>query len=78
MNRDPQHADIVVVGGGPCGALTALLLAEAGRRVLLIEARGVDADIVDARALALSWASRARLERVGAWPVTLAVSPIVP
>jgi len=76
MNRDPQHADIVVVGGGPCGALTALLLAEAGRRVLLIEARGVDADIVDARALALSWASRARLERVGAWPVTLAVSHI--
>lgn len=31
------HADIVVIGSGPGGAITACLLAEAGRDVLLIE-----------------------------------------
>ncbi len=32
-----QHWDIAVIGAGPAGALAALLLARAGRRVLLVE-----------------------------------------
>ena len=34
---DALRADIVVIGSGPGGAITACLLAEAGREVLLIE-----------------------------------------
>jgi len=68
---DPQHSDVAVVGGGPSGALLALSLAAAGRRVVLLEARQADAVISDARALALSWASRQRLAEVGGWPDSL-------
>ncbi|MDN0074163.1 FAD-dependent oxidoreductase [Crenobacter sp. SG2303] len=53
----PEHVEIAVVGGGPVGALTALRLARAGRRVALIEARDPEAKLTDARAIALSWAS---------------------
>lgn len=68
---DPQHSDVAVVGGGPSGALLALSLAATGRRVVLLEARQADAAISDARALALSWASRQRLAEVGGWPDSL-------
>lgn len=73
---DPQYAEVAVVGGGPAGALAALLFARAGRRVVLLEARQRDAAIDDARALALSWASRTRLAEVGAWNDTLPCTPI--
>ena len=33
--------DVVVMGGGPAGATSATLLAEAGRRVLVVERRDV-------------------------------------
>jgi choline dehydrogenase-like flavoprotein len=58
-----EHADIIIVGGGPVGALAALRFAAAGRRVLLVEARAKDAPLTDARALALSWYSREALAR---------------
>jgi 2-octaprenyl-6-methoxyphenol hydroxylase len=74
--REPLHSDVAVVGGGPSGALVALRLAQSGRRVVLLEARQADSPIDDARALALSWASRQRLIEVGAWPETLPVSLI--
>lgn len=61
----PAHVDIAIVGGGPVGALVALRLAEAGHDVLVLEARR---DVgQDARALALSYASREALSRVGLW-----------
>lgn len=71
-----EHADIIIVGGGPVGALAALRFAAAGRRVLLVEARAKDAPLNDARALALSWYSREALAASGAWPDDLPASQI--
>jgi len=71
-----EHADIIIVGGGPVGALAALRFAAAGRRVLLVEARAKDAPLTDARALALSWHSRTALLAAGAWPDDLPASVI--
>ena len=39
--REPSTYDVVVVGGGVVGLLTGLLLARAGRRVAVLEARRV-------------------------------------
>ncbi|MCB1091105.1 MAG: FAD-dependent oxidoreductase [Verrucomicrobiae bacterium] len=33
----PPHAEVAILGGGPCGLYAALTLAKAGRRVVLIE-----------------------------------------
>ncbi|MGL6070815.1 FAD-dependent monooxygenase [Craterilacuibacter sp.] len=71
-----SHADVIVVGAGPVGALAALRLARTGVRVLMIEARAQDAPVRDARALALSWASRALLADVGAFPDSVPASVI--
>ena len=68
MQAIPEHSEIVVVGGGPVGALTALRLAQAGRDVTLVEARAEGEPVRDARALALSWYSREQLALAGAWP----------
>lgn len=64
--------DVVIVGGGPVGAILALALAEEGRRVSLLEARPAVANRSDPRALALSYSSRLVLERIGVWPSLLA------
>ncbi|MDE8345574.1 MAG: geranylgeranyl diphosphate reductase [Acidocella sp.] len=37
---DAQHFDVVVVGGGPAGAIAAARLAKAGRRVALLDKAG--------------------------------------
>src|SRR5579863_7152685 len=36
--------DVLVVGGGPAGAVTGMCLARAGARVAIVEATGYDAD----------------------------------
>ncbi|OHX11337.1 2-octaprenyl-6-methoxyphenyl hydroxylase [Chromobacterium sphagni] len=74
--RTSEHADVLIVGGGPVGALAALRLARQGRSVLLVEARARDAAVRDARALALSWHSREQLAEAGAWPDALPVTVI--
>ncbi|GAA5786216.1 FAD-dependent monooxygenase [Chitiniphilus shinanonensis] len=64
----PTHVDIAIVGGGPVGALLALRLAQAGHQALVLEARRDTS--ADPRALALSYASREALTRVGLWDET--------
>jgi 2-polyprenyl-6-methoxyphenol hydroxylase-like FAD-dependent oxidoreductase len=33
----PEECDVVIVGGGPAGSTAAILLAEKGHRVVLVE-----------------------------------------
>ena len=66
-----EDFEIAVVGGGPVGAAAALGLADAGRRVALIEQRQPQAQVgslgMDLRTLALSPASQALLADLGLW-----------
>jgi 2-octaprenyl-6-methoxyphenol hydroxylase len=74
-----EHADIVVVGGGPVGAAVALALAGSGLEVLVLEARaGMSASVRDGdeRPLALSHGSRLILERLGVWDALSTLTPI--
>ena len=37
ISGDKQSCDVIVIGGGPCGATASALLAEKGHRVILLE-----------------------------------------
>lgn len=65
----PIHVDVLIVGGGPVGALLAKRLTETKLSVLVAEARPQPAD--DPRALALSWGSRQILGDAGLWDACL-------
>ncbi|MEI8361687.1 MAG: FAD-dependent oxidoreductase [Betaproteobacteria bacterium] len=58
---------IIIVGGGPVGATLALLLAQRGVAVTVLEARQQGAAYGEGRALALSHGSRRILEKLGVW-----------
>jgi 2-octaprenyl-6-methoxyphenol hydroxylase len=58
--------DVAIVGVGPVGAALAALAARPGLDIGLYEARAAPSG--DLRTLALSHASRERLEEAGAWP----------
>lgn len=62
-----MRADVVICGAGPVGSLLALALADAGRRVALVDAHGQDAARAPFRPIALSHASSLILQRAGAW-----------
>ncbi len=66
--------DVAIVGAGPVGAALAALIASEGLAVELFEAR--PGPTSDARTLALSDASRERLEQASAWPAASA-TPIL-
>lgn len=58
---------IIIVGGGPVGAILALLLAKQGLSMTVLEARKLGAAHNESRALALSFGSRRILEKLGLW-----------
>lgn len=58
---------IIIVGGGPVGAVLALVLAKADIPVKILEARPQGASHGDLRALALSFGSRRILDKLGVW-----------
>ncbi len=68
--------DVLIVGGGPVGAATALALRGAGIGVGLVEARGPQAASADPRPIALSHGSRLILERLGLWEALQPATPI--
>lgn len=59
--------DIVIVGGGPVGALLALALAARGYAPVMLEPGAADAVTPHFRPLALSYGSRLVLERLNVW-----------
>ncbi|MGZ8261705.1 MAG: FAD-dependent oxidoreductase [Methylotenera sp.] len=59
--------NIIIVGGGPVGLTLALLLAEQGVTVTVLEARKQAAAHGDNRALALSFGSKRILDKLGLW-----------
>ena len=68
----PSHVDVLIAGGGPVGGALALMLADAGLSVAVAEARSAPGQ--DARALALAYASRVALDRLGTWPAQAATA----
>ena len=65
-----QSTDIIVVGGGMVGSLTAVALAECGFDVALIERKwpdAFDADQHDLRVSAISYATQRMFEAVDVW-----------
>ena len=72
-------ADLIVVGGGPVGAVLALALTQAAAtplRVTVLEAQPESAPRSDTRTLALAHGSRLILERIGIWQQLTAATPI--
>jgi 2-octaprenyl-6-methoxyphenol hydroxylase len=67
-----MHADVLIRGAGPVGCVAALVLRDAGLKVAL---SGDAPKRNPFRPIALSYASRLILERVGAWP-RIAATPI--
>src|SRR5512147_660881 len=68
--------DVLIVGGGPVGAATALALRGSDLAVGLVEARGLQAASRDPRPIALSHGSRLILERLGLWDALHPATPI--
>ena len=67
-------SDILIIGAGPVGATFALLAHARGVGVALVDAR--QGPSTETRSLALSHGSRLLLERAGAWPQDLPMTPI--
>ncbi|WP_017461760.1 5-demethoxyubiquinol-8 5-hydroxylase UbiM [Dyella ginsengisoli] len=66
-----MRVDVAVVGGGPAGLCLAGALADAGLEVVVLERQSLMAlaePADDGREIALTKASRERLEQLGVWP----------
>ncbi len=69
MTARPDECDVVVLGGGPAGAATAVQLARAGRSVVIIEKSHYEAARIGET---LPASARRSLERLGVWDEFLA------
>lgn len=63
--REPEF-DVAILGAGPVGCALALALRDSGLRIALV-GRNREAGAQAVRPIALSYASRLILERIGAW-----------
>lgn len=71
-----ENCDIAIIGGGPVGSALALALRESGLNIVVLEARKIQEQTADPRALAISYGSRLLLDKLGVWPHIEQVSPI--
>jgi len=65
-----DQVDVLVVGAGPVGALTAALMAQAGLKVMVVEAGApqiLTAPASDGRAIAIALSAKRSLEVGGFW-----------
>lgn len=65
-----RHFDIVIAGGGLCGASLACALIGSGKRVLVVESVAVNSDLQpawDERTVALTYSSRNVFSALGLW-----------
>ena len=70
MDESPKIMHLphpVIIGGGPVGAVLALLLQQKNVAFTMLEARSKGASHQDTRALALSYGSRLILEKLNIW-----------
>ncbi len=74
VSKLPQHVDILIVGGGPVGALLAQRLLASGHDALLVDAKHAVGN--DPRALAIAYASQQNLAANDLWADSLAATPI--
>lgn len=62
-----SHYPFIIIGAGPVGMLTALLLKQQNQSVLLLEARAADSNLNDQRTLALSYHSIQTFRQAGVY-----------
>jgi len=74
MSSD-QKFDVIVVGGGPGGAVTSKLCVEAGFKTLLIEKRKLPRDKVCSGMVMGAWAKNIIEEKFGEIPESVLASP---
>ncbi len=70
MTPSSRHYDIVIAGGGLCGASLACALSKGGKRVLVVESVALDSDVqpaYDERTVALTYSSRNVFSALGMW-----------
>ena len=70
MASNSRHYDIVIAGGGLCGASLACALIKAGKRILVVESVAFDSDLqptYDERTVALTYSSRNVFSALGVW-----------
>ncbi|GAB3471218.1 UbiH/UbiF/VisC/COQ6 family ubiquinone biosynthesis hydroxylase [Massilia terrae] len=72
LRSGQPDVDVAICGAGPVGMALAAQLARRGmpgKRIALVDAKGLGQAISDPRSIALAWGSRLLLEELGAWPL---------
>jgi 2-polyprenyl-6-methoxyphenol hydroxylase-like FAD-dependent oxidoreductase len=77
MTSSLSSFDICIHGAGFVGRTLSLLLAQSGLRVALLSTEPAKSESVDIRAFALSASSKDLLASVNAWPLDVAITPVL-